>query len=197
MFSNIFTVTKAIFQQFETKVTPNVFDPYQTNQFYEELNQDVYTGSNFDVSLSDEEDMVVVDKMADEGDTCFINGYCIEQPNVNRMQLMAATTAKGIFKKVSTGASSAYSSVNSGKKKLQKKAMGLVSVDEKPPVMRSYGVDFCPLFERPYDSNFCLDLSDRKNRRRNADGGSENKYIDVPMKTLSSIETENDPWELV
>ncbi|CAO3607682.1 unnamed protein product [Mucor fragilis] len=172
MFSNIFTVTKAIFQQFESKVTPNVFDPYQTNQFYEELNQGVYAGSNFDISLSDEEDMVVVDKMMDERDTCFINGYGIEQPNVNRMHLIVATTAKGILKKVSTGASSAYSSANSGKKKLIKKAMNLVSVDKELPVMRGYGVDFCLLFERPYDSGFCFDLSDRKNRR-NVDGYPE------------------------
>ncbi|KAL9558343.1 hypothetical protein MBANPS3_000966 [Mucor bainieri] len=91
---------------------------------------------------------------------------------------MVATTAKGIIKKVS----------------LQKKAMHLTSSsnDEKTPVVRGYGVDFCPFFERLYDSDFCMDLSDRKNRRRNADGDAETKHIDAPMQMLPSIKAEDD-----
>ncbi|KAF1806460.1 hypothetical protein V8B55DRAFT_1007055 [Mucor lusitanicus] len=191
MFGNILTVTKTLFQQFELKSSANVFDPYQTDQFYEELNQDVYAGSNFDLCLSDEEDMVLVDKMADEKDASYVPDYCIGQPAVNRMQMMVATAAKGIIKKVSTGATSAYSTVHSRKKKLKKKA-----VDEELPVMRGYGVDFCPLFERPFDSNFCVDLSDRKNRC-NGNAPLKDKYINISMKIFSSIETENDAWELV
>ncbi|KAL9553815.1 hypothetical protein MBANPS3_003107 [Mucor bainieri] len=191
MFNNILTVTKALFQQFELKTTPNVFDPYQTEQFYQELNQDIHAGSSFDLSLSEEEDTVLVDKMEVEEDACFVNGYCIDQPS-----LMAVVAAKGMIKKVSSGAFSAYSTAHSGKDKLQK-ALHLVSVEEEVPIMRGYGVDFCPLFERPYDSNFCVDLTDRRNRRCHAHGDSVNKYIDIPMKTFSAIETENNPWELV
>ncbi|KAK4509085.1 N-acetyltransferase domain-containing protein [Mucor velutinosus] len=196
MFSNILTVTKVLFQQFQLTSSPNAFDPYQADQFYEELNQDVHAGSNSDFSLCDEEDMVLVDKMEDEKDVCFIHGYCIKQPSAKRMRLIVANAAKEIIKNISTGASSTCSTASSRKKKLQKKAMDLVYVEEKASVMRGYGVDFCPLFERPYDSNFCVDLSDRKNCR-NADGEFENKYINIPMKSFSSLETENDSWELV
>ncbi|GAN08508.1 hypothetical protein MAM1_0208d08022 [Mucor ambiguus] len=195
MFSNISTLTKALFQQFELKISRNVFDPYQTDQLYEELNQDVHAGSSFDISTSEAEDMVLVDTIVDEKDACFINGYCIEQPSANCMHLIVVTAAKGIIKKVSTSASSAYSTAHSEKKKLQKKAIKLISNDDKALVMRGYGVDFCRLFEKPYDSNFCADLSDRNNRR-NADADSENKYIDIPLSTLSSMETENNSWEL-
>ncbi|CAO0799459.1 unnamed protein product [Mucor circinelloides] len=196
MFSNILIFTKILFQQFELKSPINEFDPYQTEQFYEELNHDAHAGTNFDLSLSDEDDVVLVDKVMEEEDTCFINGYCIEQPSVERMHLMVSTAAKGITKKVSAGALSAYSFANSRKKKLQKKAMRLVSVDEEMPIMRGYGIDFCPMFERPYDSNFCFDLSDKKSRR-NADVGPEVKYIDIPMNIFSTPETESGSWELV